>query len=333
MKHYLGSIIFTAIVLLGAGLIGFYNGGAVALVSTILVLAILETSLSFDNAIVNAKVLEGMSVEWRGRFLTWGMVIAVFGMRVVFPLLIVSLASGIGMIEALNLAITNPHQYAVTLQSADVLIKGFGGAFLLLVALNFFFDQEKDNHWIKPIETALLKIGALKSMSIIVTLLTLYAFSRNLGEEETVQFLVSGLFGIIVHELVGSIGDLLGTEDAEVTVAKAGLASFLYLECLDASFSMDSAIGALVISTNIFVIAAGLGVGAMFVRSMTIHLVDSGTLNEYKYLENGAFWSIFALAFIMFFGVHIEIPEIVTGGLAVGLIGTALVHSIYTKGE
>ena len=111
-------------------------------------------------------------------------------------------------------------------------------------------------------------------------------------------------------------------------VAKNGLASFLYLEILDASFSLDSCIGALVISKDIFIIAGGLAIGAMFVRSTTLQLVESGTLNEYKYLEHGAFYAIACLSGIMFASTMIHIPELVTGVLSVSFIAAAYWHSV-----
>jgi hypothetical protein len=334
MKHHLGSILFsivTAILIFGYGFaIEGINTGLQFLV-VILALSVLEVSLSFDNAVANARVLATMDKVWQQRFLTWGMLIAVFGMRIVFPLIIVAIAGSISMFDALTLAMYEPLKYAEVLTSAEVLIKGFGGAFLLLVGLEFFFDEEKENHWIKPVESKLIKLGALKSSAIVITLIVLSYFSTLLPIEEAKELLVSGVLGIIAHEIIKSFGELVGEEDATTTVAKAGLMSFLYLEILDASFSFDGVIGAFAISTNIFVIAAGLGIGAMFVRSLTIHLVEAGTLAEYKFLEHGAFWSIIVLAFIMFAGTVMHISEIITGVLSVALIGIALAHSIYNN--
>ena len=90
------------------------------------VLAVLEISLSFDNAIVNANKLNTMDPVWQHRFLTWGIVIAVFGMRLVFPLLVVVIAAGVGPIEALRLAATEPHEYARIIGEAHLAIAAFG---------------------------------------------------------------------------------------------------------------------------------------------------------------------------------------------------------------
>ena len=48
----------------------------------------------------------------------------------------------------------------------------------------------------------------------------------------------------------------------------------------------------------------GLGVGALFVRSITIYLVEKETLNEYVFLEHGAHYAIGILAFIMLLNIN-----------------------------
>lgn len=342
MKHHKGSAIFTIVTMIlgfGYGMYLFGNiTGALGVVFIMGVLGVLEVSLSFDNAIVNAKVLQGMDEVWRHRFMTWGMAIAVFGMRLIFPILIVSIVSGLGMWDALMLAITDHTKYSEILQSSHILIAGFGGAFLFLVAFDFFFDAEKDVHWVHFIESRLAKLGARKSIGIVVTLLIVYVFYIYLPETESLQFLISSIFGIITHELVKLVGDLMESNESEssdltVTAAKTGLASFLYLELLDASFSADSILGALVISKDIFIIMGGLAIGAMAVRSITIQLVESGTMGEYKYLEHGAFAAIGCLATIMFASTMIHIPEIVTGVLSIAFIAAGYYSSVKENKE
>lgn len=339
LAHHKGSAVFTAVTLVLGFMYGMYLFGSVShalgVVFTMTVLGVLEISLSFDNAIVNAKTLETMDAKWQHRFVTWGMIVAVFGMRIVFPVLIVSIVSGLGMIDATLLAINDHVKYSEILQSSHILIAGFGGAFLFLVAFEFFFDAEKDVHWIHAVESKLVKLGARQSVGIILTVGLLYTFYTYLPEAEALKFFMAGIAGIVTHEIVKLIGDLMNSEDEEnnatEVVAKNGLASFLYLEVLDASFSFDGVLGALVISTDIFIIAGGLAIGAMFVRSMTIQLVKSGTLAEYKYLEHGAFWAILTLASIMFASTMVHIPEVITGALSVAFIGLAFWSSLKVK--
>lgn len=333
MNHHKGSIIFTVIALLAGFLYGMYTTNNIMLslgvVFTMMVLSVLEVSLSFDNAVANARVLKDMTPEWQHRFLTWGMVIAVFGMRIVFPVVIVALVAKLGMFEALLLAINNPQEYSRILNESHIVIAGFGGAFLFLVALEYFFDSEKDIHWVAVIEKRLSKLGERQSVSMGITIVLLITFYEIIPEGKNIDFLVAGLFGVVVHEAIKLVGSLLESEqDLTTSAAKNGLASFLYLEVLDASFSFDGVIGAFVITTNIFIIAGGLGIGAMFVRSMTIQLVKTNALSEFRYLEHGAFYSIAILAIIMFTSTLFHIPELITGVLSITFIGLALLSSI-----
>ena len=105
---------------------------------------------------------------------------------------------------------------------------------------------------------------------------------------------------------------------------RSGLGGFLYLNVLDASFSFDAVIGAFALSNNMVVIALGLSIGAMFVRSLTLLLVQKGTLAQYRYLEHGAFWAIIALGAIMLLSARFEIPETITGLIGATLIGISL---------
>lgn len=337
LKFHTGALIFSLVVMVLGGAYGYYIGGTVAAILNVMfimtVLAVLEVSLSFDNAIVNAKVLQGMDEVWRHRFMTWGMLFAVGFMRLVFPILIVAIAGNISMVDAIQLAISDQDKYSEVLSSSHIVIAGFGGAFLFLVAFDFFFDSEKDVHWVHFIESKLAKLGARKSVSIILTLLIMYYVYTILPEADAMKFFLSGIFGIVIHELVKLVGDLMETPesndiDLTRTVAKSGLAGFLYLEILDSAFSFDGVLGALVISKDIFIIMGGLAIGAMAVRSITIQLVESGTMGEYKYLEHGAFAAIGCLATIMFASTMIHIPEVVTGVLSIAFIAAGYYSSV-----
>lgn len=335
-KYYKGSFLFTAICLALAAWLGWTITGSVTgtlgILWIVVVLGVLEVSLSFDNAVVNATVLRDMDAVWRRRFLTWGILIAVFGMRIVFPLAIVAIAAKMGPIDAITMAASDPVRYEQIITGAHVGISGFGGAFLAMVGLTFFLDEDKDVHWIGPIERPFVNLSRISGLAIGIVLLALYGISRLIHPEEAMTFITSGIFGLITYIGVQSIGALLEQEEhgdaATGAVVKSGLAGFLYLEVLDASFSFDGVIGAFALSNNLFIIALGLGIGAMFVRSMTVMLVDKGTLAEYRYLEHGAFYAIVALAAIMLLSVRFEIPETVTGLIGAALIGIAFYDSL-----
>lgn len=335
MKYYRGSAVFTAVCLTLAALLGYAAGGAQGAVQTVFIVAVLgvlETSLSFDNAVVNAKVLTTMDAIWRRRFLTWGIAIAVFGMRIVFPLLIVGIAGHLGPIEAVTLAVSQPAEYERILTSVHAEIAAFGGAFLLMVGLRYFFDEEKDVHWVRVLEAPLVKAHQLymAEAAAVAVVLLVCTFCLPLPAEERLAFLSAGVGGLVTYAAVQWLEVVLGEpeEGSSQIITRTGAAAFIYLEVLDASFSFDGVIGAFALSNNIFVIALGLGIGAMFVRSMTVMLVDKGTLGEYRYLEHGAFWAILGLGACMLGGLFVHIPEVITGLIGAALIGLALWSSI-----
>ncbi len=345
LRHFSGSLIFTVAALATAAAYGFFNlggtGPALAALWICIVLGVLEVSLSFDNAVVNARTLKTMDPVWQQRFLTWGIIIAVFGMRIVFPLIIVAVAGSMSPMSALTMALNDPEQYERVLTGAHHGIMGFGGAFLMLVGLKFFFDADKEHHWIGIIERPLTKFADLEAVEIILVLAIAYGVSVSLPGDEGQGFFTAALFGVFAFFAVEWLGNILEAPEEEdedaapaagngatTAVAKAGLGAFLYLEVLDASFSFDGVIGAFALSNNLVIIALGLGIGAMFVRSLTVALVRQGTLSQFLYLEHGAFWAILALAGIMFASVHVEIPEIVTGLIGAALIGLSLWSSV-----
>lgn len=312
---------YTSFVIMAAGMAaGYYLGGFAAVYITFL-LIILEISLSFDNAVVNAKVLETLDPVWQKRFILFGMPIAVFGMRLVFPLAIVSFVTGMGFFETLQVAMDEPKRYEAILTSTESTIFAFGGAFLLMVFLDFFFD-EKDIKWVtivegsKFIETA-SSVNHIELITAIMVGIALGHITQDFG------VVLAFMYGVLLHSLLGMLDHFLSSD-----TVKSGVAGFIYLEVLDASFSFDGVIGAFALTSNIFVIMIGLGVGAMFVRSMTLYFVEHKTLSEFRYLEHGAHYAIGVLALIMLMKINTHISEIVTGSIGIGLIAIAFGHSV-----
>lgn len=335
MKIFRGSIIVSIIALI----IAFIYGGWDALFITA-ILAVLEISLSIDNAIVNARILERMSPTWQKVFLTVGILIAVVGMRLIFPLLIVSVSAQLNPIEALRLALEkgNPHQagtYGYILHHAHPQIAAFGGMFLLMLALSFFFDK-RAHTWLKLPEKVLQKIGHFPAANAIISLALLLVASMTLTENaQTILF--AGLLGILTFMLVDGFGEMMSHTKAAsssmsnfvIATGKAGLALFLYLEVIDASFSFDGVIGAFAITSDPIIILLGLGViGAMFVRSLTLYLVKKGTLNELVYLEHGAHWAILTLALLILGSIKWDIGEAITGLLGGVIIVVSFISSV-----
>jgi len=304
-------------------------GPAVAF--TVAVLAILEISLSFDNAVVNASVLQNWSPAWRSAFMGLGIIVAVFGMRLVFPIVIVTATTGLSVSEVVGLALHDQATYAKHLTAVHGLVAAFGGAFLGMVGLGFFLDDSKDSHWLGWLEKPLAKLGQIEAVHGAVVMAVVWFVSTFLPGTERMTFIVAGILGFVAFVATKAVGSLLsgGGEDSGTSkVIQAGVGGFLYLELLDASFSFDGVIGAFALSQDLVWITVGLGIGALTVRELTLLAVDRGTLAEYPYLEHGAFWAILSLSGLMMASAVTEIPESVTGLIGAGLIGAAFVTSL-----
>ena len=337
MIHYfLGSYIVTIFGIICAYLWGehVHNGTGLMCVFIALVLAILEISLSFDNAVVNAMKLEHMSEKWRHRFITWGILIAVFGMRFLFPLLVVAIFAKLNILTVLNMALNDVHQYAHYLALTHAPIVAFGGAFLLMLFMDYFTEKNKEVHWIKPIEDKLQKLSNIKGVCTLTTLIILGLLMLEIAPDVRQSVFTSGISGIITYLVIDGVAEWLEKRQEERakicadTVKCSGIVGFLYLELIDASFSLDGVLGAFALSQDILIITIGLFIGAMFVRSLTIMLVEKKTLDQYLYLEHGAHWAIGTLAILMFVSTFHEVPEVVTGLLGLLFIVSAFVSSL-----
>jgi hypothetical protein len=339
------SLIITVLSLITA----YFYGGWTALFLCFM-LAILEVSLSFDNAVLNATILKRMSEFWQKIFLTIGIFIAVFGMRLLFPLLIVGVVAHLNPVEAIQLAmqkgsIETPGTYAYILNEAKPQIAAFGGMFLLMLFLTFIFEDRKIK-WLRWIESPLAKIGKLSQVAVVLALGVLVLVAELLAKEPLIV-LTAGILGIVTYIVIDGLGKLFehgmehklsaddkaakksGSSQLVLATGKAGFFLFLYLEVLDASFSFDGVIGAFAITSDPIIIALGLGlIGAMFVRSITVYLVRKGSLGKYIYLEHGAHWAIGALAAILLISIGFHVNEILTGLVGVIIIAAAFISSV-----
>ncbi len=339
MKHFTISFIVTAICLGVSAWWGFEHGGVAGMLTGLgiaTILAVMEVSLSFDNAVVNASVLKNWDEKWQKLFLGVGIIIAVFGMRLVFPLAIVAVAADLGMMDVWNMALTDPKQYSTHLTNHHAEVAAFGGMFLLLVFLNFLLDDKKEMHWLGHVEEKIGSLGKVSSISVMVAIGVLLGSLSLVTEAQKMVVLIAGLWGILVYVGVDAISQLLEKEEegggnVGDMVKKGGIGGFLYLEVLDASFSFDGVIGAFAITNDVVIIMLGLAIGAMFVRSMTVYLVKKGTLDQYVYLEHGAHYAIGILAVIMLASMKFHVPELITGGLGVAFIFASLWSSLRYK--
>lgn len=319
-------------------------------------LTILELSLSFDNAVVNALILVNMPPLWRKRFLTWGMIVAVFGVRFIFPILIVFATTDLSLVESFSLAINNPAEYEKVIMASHHIVMAFGGVFLLMIFLSFLFNENKDVHWIASIEKYASRWASIGDLKILIAILTVavigfYAPSEILIDDiltkiDKADIVLPMIYGILLFLCIEFLRGILEDDgekheehDSETErekiehvanskIAKGGLASFIYLELIDMSFSFDGVLGAFAVSQNIIIIMLGLGAGAFAVRNLTILMVDRGTVAEYKYLEHGAMWSIGLLAISMIIQIFAHLPHALIIAFAIIPIAIAFIQSV-----
>ena len=304
-------------------------------------LSILEVTLSFDNAIVNAQKLKNMSLIWRKRFLTWGILIAVFGTRLLFPILFVSIFANIGLWDVLMLAIYDVDKYTLALYEIHAPLISFGGAFMMMLCLDFFMKPERheDSVWISVIERPFSKLGRFKVFPTLITFMTLLITYHMVKPEERTEVMISGIAGIILFIAINfAINFAIGraekkqAADGVKGAVQTGFLGFMYLEAIDASFSLDGVLSAFAITKDIIIMAVGLAIGAMFVRSFTVYMVEKNTLQKFVHLESGAHWAVGSLAIIMFYSAFAHVSEIAAGGIAFVIIVCAFVSSMkYNK--
>lgn len=325
MKQIKSHPLFWSIVISIVAFVSVFFEFGLSALFLVIVLSVLEVTLSFDNAVINARVLERMSPVWQHRFLTWGILVAVFGTRFVLPIVIVSVALWTSPWFITTLVFNDPAEYGRLLESVHGAIAAFGGIFLLMVSLKYFFNKAKSVHWIRTVESHLVKWGRIEAIEIALALVLLVTLSFITSYDQS-QILVAGITGLILFVLMEGITGSLSVESEGVVTSSASL--FLYLEILDAAFSLDGVIGAFAITNNLLIIMVGLGVGAFFVRSLTVYFVERKTLTKLTYLEHGAHWAILGLAVSMLLNLVFHIPEAFIGTIGICIVSLAYYSSL-----
>lgn len=339
VSYFYGALSFLAIGIVFSAVDGYLYGGvgaAIPAVLTMLMLAGLEISMSFDNAVVNATILRHMNKFWRKMFLTVGMFIAVFGMRAFFPLVIISVTAGTSLLESGKIALFDHVRFQEIMLGAHMSIMGFGAAFLLMVGLNYFVQKEHETIWL-PFEKWFEKlpeglVSRVVVFWVIVSPVLLAVYSTH--PTEFASFAKSLAVGFGSYLALELIKHVVGGGDIASLAAKHGVLAFLWLELIDASFSVDGVVGAFAITNDPILIMIGCGlVGAMTVRDATVYLVETNKLDSYEFLEPAAMWAILALVAIMFTSAFgIEVPEVVAGGISIAIIIAGVVSSIRKNG-
>lgn len=323
----------SAALFLYGGFFGLYQGS---------ILSLLELSLSFDNAVVNALILASMALIWRKRFMLWGMMIAVFGVRFLLPIVIVCLTTSMSFSESFALALHDPVRYERMIGDSHHIIMAFGGMFLLMLFVKFLFDKDKEEHWIgiEKYTARLSSVGDIRMIvALLVTLTITYAAPDQVLLHDLpvtvpkIDILAPMLIGMVMFYALEFLKGAMEhrDNDGDTGGAAGGLVSFVYLELIDMSFSLDGVLGAFAVTQNVIIIMLGLGIGAMAVRSLTLYMVDHDVVSKYAYLEHGAMWSIGFLAISMIVQIFVHLPEILVTTLAIVPISLAFIHSVYNN--
>lgn len=323
LRHFGFSSIIT-ILALPAVLVWLGPGAAFAT----LVLIAIEIVFSFDNAIINTKVLDKLSPIWQRLFLTVGMLVAILGMRLIFPVLIVMLSAHLPWHQVINEALHHPAAYEQHLNDAHSAIAAFGGSFLLTLALYFLLDDERQELWLKRIERPLQRFGGRIWLPPLLTAIIIVVVSScALKSGEVLRLGLIGAIGYsLIYLLINGMAKL-EPKNKKHYVGWSAVLALAYLEILDASFSFDSVLGAFAITNKVILIAIGLGIGALWVRNLTVYMVRRGVLNSYKYLEHGAHYAILVLAIALLLSIFINVPDFVTGVAGLGIIAASYYSS------
>ena len=289
----------------------------ISLLLTVIGLALFETISSIDNAIINAEVLHGMSVKARRWFLVWGLFLAVFVVRGVLPLVIVwAVNPSLGLLGAFTATFSNDPRFHESIEaSAPILLAGCG-IFLIFLFFHWLFLEEKS--FGLHVEKFFVRQGVWFYATVSVVLMMVVWFALAINPMMAFGAVVGSTAFFITHgfkqNAEAAEQKLLGGSSGTTDVSK-----ILYLEILDATFSIDGVLGAFAFTMSVPIILIGNGLGALVVRQLTMGNIDR--IKKYAYLKNGAMYSVLCLGLVMLadaFGMHI--PEWVSPILTIGVI-------------
>lgn len=283
---------------------------------TVAGLALFETISSIDNAIINAEVLGTMQQRMRKWFLFWGIFIGVFLVRGLLPLLIVWMVNPqLGLIGSLTATFSNDPRIHESIEASKHLLLMGGGVFLIFLFLHWLFLEPK-NFGLKG-ERFFFSQGVWFYAVVSVVLTLVVWFSLQIDSLMAFGAVVGSSAFFITH------GFKQNAENSEVsllTTTRSDISKILYLEIIDATFSIDGVLGAFAFTLSVPLILLGNGLGAIVVRQLTLGNIDR--IKRYKYIKNGAMYSVLGLGIIMLsdgFGAHI--PEWLSPLLTFGVIG------------
>jgi hypothetical protein len=335
----------------GATLLGLAAAwwlGGLKSATVVAMLAVLEVALSFDNAVVNATVLRRFDEHWQRLFLSVGIIIAVLGMRLVIPMAVLVAATRQSPIHVLNRSVQDPNGYAHEILNVQPLVAAFGGVFLLMIFMDYFL-ADHDQQWLSWFEERVARVarrfraGPLEAFQIAGVVAFLVVAALTFGRRHQLGVPVAGTIGLVTYLAIKRLSSAAegksealaeGANGDRPPQGRQALMLFLYLELLDATFSFDSVMGGFSVTVDIALFSIGLGVGAAYVRSLTVFLVRKKALDRYVYLEHGAYYSIGVLAVLLLVEIGKDVPDWFASLAGTSMIAAAYVHSVVrSRGE
>jgi hypothetical protein len=269
--------------------------GIFTAVLTILGLSLFEMITSIDNAVINAEVLSGMSQKARRWFMTWGFLFAVVVVRGLLPFIIIwASVPGLSPFQVLGMTFEGSEEAAAAIEKSAPLLLVGGGIFLILLSLNWLFSEPKNFGLVHERILHGKKTLHIISMAFLLTTAVLICLKID-------PFMIAGVVvGAIAYFLVHGIKKYAEKKEESLLNNSSAVSDFtkiIYLEVLDATFSIDGVIGAFAFTFSVALILIGNGLGALILRKLTVNNIDR--IKKYKFLKNGAMYSIFFLGVIM----------------------------------
>lgn len=265
----------------------------IEIIIVIIGLSLFEIISSFDNAIVNAHVLKTLPERFRKIFLFWGLLIAVFVLRGVLPFIIVWLANpSLGIGELFSFVFSGSEEVAQSIEHSKPFLLLGGGVYLFLVFLSWLFLEEKKyaylvEHFIHRQSVWFYAITSIFFTGIIYLAIKVDPFLALAAAIGSMAFFVTD----------GFKKNAEAKEKELLDPHMSAWSKILYLEVLDASFSIDGVVGAFAFTTSVLLILIGNGIGAFVIREFTVR--GMGLISRFAYLKNGAMYSIGMLGTIM----------------------------------
>jgi uncharacterized protein len=295
---------------------------------TIIGLTLFESITSIDNAIINAEALGTMQLRARRWFLTWGILIAVFGVRGVLPWLIVWIMTpGLGPWQAFTASLTGDTTAFVAIrQSSPVLLLG-GGVFFLFLFCHWIFIEPKT--YGLPVERMIARQGAwfYAVVSVALTLIVWFALARG------PMLAFGAVIGSTTFFITHGFRRYAQEQEQRLLDNKGHLSDIgkiLYLEVIDMTFSIDGIVGAFAFTLSVPLILIGNGIGSVIVRQLTYYGVER--IKKYVYLKNGAMYSILVLGLVMIaHGFAIHVPDWLSPAATFVIVGYFFIKSLLSS--